>query len=172
MEEDRSGVREGGAVRLIIALGLYTTEGVPMSIWLVMQAADGHERSFAVHKPTTIIGRETTCDVRVPIPTVSQKHCQITFDGSELKLLDLRSDQGTFHNGNRVDEAVLSHEDKLTVGPVTFVVRVQQDVEALNGHSGVPEIIIERHDGLIADELVPPAGTAVPFDGTKDLSAG
>jgi len=144
-----------------------------MSIWLVMQAADGHERSFAVHKPTTIIGRETTCDVRVPIPTVSQKHCQITFDGSELKLVDLRSDQGTFHNGNRVEEAVLLHEDTLTIGPVTFVVRVQQDADAMNGQAGgAPEIIIERHDGLIADEFVHPPGTAAPFDSAKDLSAG
>jgi len=143
-----------------------------MSIWLVMQAADGHERSFAVRKPTTIIGRETTCDVRVPIPTVSQKHCQITFDGSELKLVDLRSDQGTYHNGNRVDEAVLSHEDKLTVGPVTFVVRVQQDIAALNGQGEAPEIIIERHDGFIADEFVHPPSTAASFDGAKDLSAG
>ena len=145
-----------------------------MSIWLVMQAADGHERSFAVHKPTTIIGRETTCDVRVPIPTVSQKHCQITFDGSELKLLDLRSDHGTFHNGNRVEEAVLSHEDKLTIGPVTFVVRVQQEAAALNGHSGgdAPEIIIERQDDLIADGFVHPPTTTPPFDSAKDLSAG
>jgi pSer/pThr/pTyr-binding forkhead associated (FHA) protein len=113
-----------------------------MSIWLVMQANDGRERRFAV-KPSTVIGRETTCDVRVPVPTVSQRHCQITFDGSRLRLLDLRSERGTYHNGNRVQEALLAHHDRLTVGPVTFVVHVQSD-SLPDGR--VSEIVIERID--------------------------
>lgn len=115
-----------------------------MSIWLVMQANDGRQRQFAV-KASTIIGREPACDVRVPLPTVSLKHCQLVLDGDRVKLVDLRSDHGTFHNGNRVTEAVLSPDDTLTVGPVTFRVRLQLDGESPNGHA--PEIVIERHDG-------------------------
>jgi pSer/pThr/pTyr-binding forkhead associated (FHA) protein len=123
-----------------------------MSIWLVMQTSDGSERSFAVRKPCIVIGRETTCDVRVPIPSVSQKHCQIVHDGHELKLVDLRSDRGTYHNGNRVEHAVLAHEDKLTVGPVTFVVRVLEDPLSDDGQSAVQEIVIERDPARRADE--------------------
>src|SRR5688572_15591614 len=117
-----------------------------MTIWLVMQASDGRERLFAVAKPRTVIGRETTCDVRVPVPSVSQKHCQLMLDGSELRLVDLHSERGTFHNGNRVQEAVLSADDKLTIGPVTFTIRVQHDSVTANGQP--PEIVIERHDEL------------------------
>jgi pSer/pThr/pTyr-binding forkhead associated (FHA) protein len=128
-----------------------------MSIWLVMQAKDGRERSFAVQKQTMVIGRETTCDVRVPVPTVSQKHCQLILDGDEVKLVDLKSERGTYHNGNRVEEAVLSHEDKLTIGPVTFVVRVQQE----NVNDGeTPEIVIERQ---------PPISTFADHDGAANL---
>jgi pSer/pThr/pTyr-binding forkhead associated (FHA) protein len=116
-----------------------------MSIWLVMQANDGRQRQFAV-KANTIIGREPACDVRVPLPSVSLKHCQLVLDGDRVKLVDLRSDHGTFHNGNRVTEAVLSPDDTLTVGPVTFTVRLQHDAAANNGHA--PEIVIERHEGL------------------------
>jgi len=139
-----------------------------MSIWLVMQATDGRERSFAVQKPTMVIGRETTCDVRVPIPSVSQKHCQITLDGDELRMTDLRSDHGTFHNGNRVQEAVLAHEDTLTVGPVTFKIRVLHDVEAAAGQA--PEIVIERQDNVTqsADSDRSPA----PINDVENLSAG
>jgi pSer/pThr/pTyr-binding forkhead associated (FHA) protein len=115
-----------------------------MSFWLVMQANDGRQRQFAV-KASTIIGREPACDVRVPLPTVSLKHCQLVLDGDRVKLVDLRSDHGTYHNGNRVTEAMLSPDDTLTVGPVTFTVRMQHDGEAANGHA--PEIVIERHDG-------------------------
>src|SRR5436189_5476496 len=98
-----------------------------MSIWLVMQTSDGLERQFAVRKSQMVIGRETTCDVRIPVPTVSQKHCRITLEGEALRLIDLDSTNGTFHNGNRVKEAQLSAEDKLTIGPVTFVIRINDD---------------------------------------------
>jgi pSer/pThr/pTyr-binding forkhead associated (FHA) protein len=116
-----------------------------MSIWLVMQTTDGTERPFAVKKPQTVIGRENNCDLRIPVPAVSQRHCRITFDGSELKITDLDSDQGTFHNGNRIKEALLAHADRLKIGPVTFVVRVNEDLDGLN--ASVPEITIVRHDG-------------------------
>src|SRR5688572_2176334 len=106
-----------------------------MSIWLVMQANGGRERRFAV-KQNTIIGREPTCDVRVPLPTVALKHCQLSLDGERIKLVDLRTNNGTFHNGNRVTEAVLSPDDTLTIGPVTFTIRLQHDgAAAANGHA-------------------------------------
>jgi pSer/pThr/pTyr-binding forkhead associated (FHA) protein len=117
-----------------------------MSIWLVMQSSDGVERSFAVRKPTTVIGRETTCDVRVPVLSVAQKHCQLTLDGNQLKVTDLQSERGTLHNGNRVQEAVLAPEDTITIGPVTFVVRIEQSAPQHNGETPLSEIVIERHD--------------------------
>lgn len=111
-----------------------------MGIWLVMQALDGVERSFSVHKPCTIIGRETTCDVRIPVPSVSQKHCQITLNDGRLELNDLNSDHGTFHNGCRVNQAALQAEDTLTIGPVTFRVRMRQEATADAGM----DLVIER----------------------------
>jgi pSer/pThr/pTyr-binding forkhead associated (FHA) protein len=141
-----------------------------MSIWLVMQASDGRERSFEVAKSRMVIGRETTCDVRVPIPSVSQKHCQIVLDGSEIKLVDLHSDQGTFHNGNRVQEAVLSADDTLTIGPVTFIVRMQHD--GRNGSQQQPEIIIERHENLLGDAPVAPPQQPSSLDDARNIAAG
>jgi pSer/pThr/pTyr-binding forkhead associated (FHA) protein len=82
-----------------------------MGIHLVITTTDGLERAFPVMSPRTVIGRETRCDLRVPLPTVAEHHCEI-------------SDSGTFHNGDRVERAVLSHADRLTVGPVTFEVRI------------------------------------------------
>jgi pSer/pThr/pTyr-binding forkhead associated (FHA) protein len=106
-----------------------------------MQGHDGGERTFAVQKQTIVIGRETTCDVRVPVPSVEQKHCQITIEDGLVKCIDLRSERGTFHNGNRVEQATLVHDDTLTIGPVTFVVR-------LAGDNGTPhrQVIIERQE--------------------------
>jgi pSer/pThr/pTyr-binding forkhead associated (FHA) protein len=113
-----------------------------MSYWLVMQANDGRERPFPVRKHTTVIGRETTCDLRVPVSTVSQKHCQISLEEGRLRIVDLKSEAGTFHNGQRVEDATLKHEDTLTIGPVRFVVR--ELTEESLGDPDQPEIVIER----------------------------
>jgi pSer/pThr/pTyr-binding forkhead associated (FHA) protein len=95
-----------------------------MGIHLVITTTDGLERAFPVMSPRTVIGRETRCDLRVPLPTVAEHHCEIIVNGTLLELKDLGSDSGTFHNGDRVERAVLSHADRLTVGPVTFEVRI------------------------------------------------
>jgi len=131
----------------MIAHTWFATEGTSdMSYWLVMQSNDGRERPFAVKKPTTVIGRETTCDLRVPVPTVSQKHCQLNLVEGRLRIIDLKSEAGTFHNGERIDDAALNHDDTVTIGPVRFVVR-ELDEDSL-GADGQPEIVIERKPHL------------------------
>ena len=95
-----------------------------MPIWLAMKTADGGERSFPILKPCTIIGREMRCDLRVAIPSVAPQHCEVRMFGkSQLEVRDLDSDTGTFHNGERVAQAILDVGDRLTVGPATFILR-------------------------------------------------
>ncbi len=54
----------------------------------------------------------------------------------------MASDRGTYHNGTRVQEAVLTHQDRLTIGPVTFVIQVREDGHSTNGEA-MP-IVLER----------------------------
>ncbi len=96
-----------------------------MSIWLVMRTNDGGERPFLLEKVRTIVGRETRCDVRIAVPTVDDRHCELVLDGDQVTIRDLGSSTGTLHNGSPVEQAVLAHDDTVTVGPVTFVVRVE-----------------------------------------------
>jgi pSer/pThr/pTyr-binding forkhead associated (FHA) protein len=117
-----------------------------MKHWLVMQASDGTQRPFEVSKSRIVIGREPTCDVRVPLSSVAQKHCQITVDGEgEMRVKHLAAANGTYHNGRPLDhETALSHGDKLVIGPVTFIVRIapSDDGDSVSGS----EIVIERRD--------------------------
>ena len=112
-----------------------------MGIWLVMKTTDGLDRPFQIEKSRTVIGRETRCDVRIPVSAVSKRHCEIRLSEGKLCLTDLDSDSGTFHNGDRVENAKLSHDDTLTIGPVTFVVRVVSD-------SNSDEPVVEIHRQL------------------------
>ena len=94
-----------------------------MTIWLAMTTADGDERSFPITKRRTVIGRDTRCDLRIAVPTVAEQHCEILLDGEIAEVHDLDSYTGTFKNGDRVERAILDVNDRLTIGPATFVLR-------------------------------------------------
>ncbi len=97
-----------------------------MTKCLAMAITDGGERRFPLSHTRTVLGRDSRCDLRVALPSVASQHCEIKLDGEILKLRDLDSPTGTFHNGTRVRFAELAIDDRLTVGPVTFVVRDDQ----------------------------------------------
>ena len=95
-----------------------------MQAVLVMFRSDGERRSFSMARDMTVIGRREDCDLRIPLGEVSRKHCRIVRDGDSLKLEDLGSSNGTFLNGQRVQEALLTPGDTIQVGPVVFVLQV------------------------------------------------
>ncbi len=95
-----------------------------MNLCLAMPTADGGERVFHLTRERTVVGRDTRCDLRVPVPSVALRHCEIVTDGNTLRISDLGSEAGTLHNGARITTAVLAPDDQITIGPVTFVVRV------------------------------------------------
>ena len=95
-----------------------------MQVVLVMFRSDGERRSFSVTRDVTVIGRREDCDLRIPLSEVSRKHCRLVRDGDTLKLEDLGSSNGTFLNGQRVQEALLSPGDTIQVGPVVFALQI------------------------------------------------
>src|SRR3954469_18128938 len=95
-----------------------------MQAVLVMFRSDGERRSFSIARDMTVIGRREDCDLRIPLGEVSRKHCRLVRDGDTLKLEDLGSSNGTFLNGQRVQEALLSPGDTIQVGPVVFALQI------------------------------------------------
>ncbi len=95
-----------------------------MQVVLVMFRADGERRSFSLPRTITVIGRREDCDLRIPLGDVSRKHCRFIADNDTLRVEDLGSSNGTFHNGVRIQEAVIAPGDTVQVGPVMFVVQI------------------------------------------------
>jgi putative nucleotidyltransferase with HDIG domain len=62
------------------------------------------------------IGRGFSNDLQLPEPEVSRQHCLIERRGSELFIRDLDSSNGTFINGRRISETVLSSGDTIHLG--------------------------------------------------------
>ena len=103
-----------------------------MKLCLAMQTTDGGERVFALKEERTVLGRGSKCDVRISVPDVADRHCEIEVGQDGAEVLDLDTEAGTFLNGRPVRHARLDVNDRLKIGPVTFVVRV--DVAGLPTH--------------------------------------
>lgn len=96
-----------------------------MDVVLVMVKEDGSAKELRLDKEHTIIGRDEAARLRIPLPSVSRKHCELVIaEDEELLVRDLGSANGTYVNGKRVRQQELSPGDLLTVGPVVFVVKI------------------------------------------------
>ena len=95
-----------------------------MQVVFVMFLADGARRSFPLTRDVTVIGRREDCDLRIPLTEISRKHCRVVKDSKGIRLEDLGSSNGTYHNGSRVQESVLQAGDQLRIGPVNFTVQI------------------------------------------------
>lgn len=122
-----------------------------MQAVLVMFRSDGERRSFSIARDMTVVGRREDCDLRIPLGEVSRKHCRLVRDGESLRLEDLGSSNGTFLNGQRVQEYVLQPGDSIQVGPVVFVLQI---------------------DGYPADEDLSPVSAPLSDAGRRDGGFG
>ena len=85
--------------------------------YLVMRAADGSARIFAIEPGWTRIGRSVNADFRLDDPSVSRRHALIVSEKPDsLRVLDDRSLNGVHLNGERVDWSLLSDGDELSIG--------------------------------------------------------
>ena len=68
----------------------------------------------------THLGRGFSADLRLEDQSVSRRHAVIVDHGNGARILDDRSANGTFVNGQRVAEAPLRDRDVIQVGRVTL----------------------------------------------------
>ena len=85
-----------------------------------MFKADGERRDFPLKKVRTVVGRNRSCDLRIPLSSVSREHCEILVEEDGVMVRDLDSRNGTYLNHNRVEQTPVEAGDELAVGPVVF----------------------------------------------------
>src|ERR1700722_18220699 len=124
--------------------------GKSMKVVLFMFRPDGERRNFPIVRDMTVVGRREDCDLRIPLGDVSRKHCRFIKEPEAFRVEDLGSSNGTFHNGQRVQEATLGAGDTVQIGPVTFLVQI---------------------DGKPADEELQPAVSASTGEELPELES-
>jgi predicted nucleic acid-binding Zn-ribbon protein len=77
---------------------------------------DDHVRVVALQEGWTRVGRSLSAHVRFDDPTVSRRHALIHREPDSVRILDDRSLNGVFLNGERVDWHQLADGDRITIG--------------------------------------------------------
>lgn len=82
----------------------------------VAHEVDGALRVVPLRREWTRIGRSLAADLRFDDPTVSRRHALLVRQPDGVRVLDDRSLNGVFVNGERVDWRVLRDGDEIVVG--------------------------------------------------------
>ena len=77
---------------------------------------DDEIRVFSLSSEWTRIGRSLAADIRFDDPTVSRRHALIVRQPDGVRVLDDRSLNGVFVNGERVEWSTLRDGDEILVG--------------------------------------------------------
>ena len=132
-----------------------------MDIKLVMFKPDGQRKDIPLTNAQTIVGRGEKCELRVPLLSVSRRHCELSIDGEFLQVKDLGSSNGTYVNNKRVNEADLQPGDRLAIGPVVFTVQIDglpAQISPVEGTQDMEQAAATESDDMI--ELETDTGSA------------
>jgi len=149
-----------------------------MDVKLVMFKSDGQRKDFPIINPTTIIGRAETCDLRVPLLSVSRRHCELIVSADQVKIRDLASSNGTYVNNQRINELLLAAGDRVVIGPIVFTLQIDGRPEEIqpvktkgqllaeHGQPGAEEIV-----DLEADVIAQPGASALEDSSAETVGA-
>jgi pSer/pThr/pTyr-binding forkhead associated (FHA) protein len=88
----------------------------PPDVFLEVLNGDKEGLLFPIRDKTVTIGRAPGCDLVLPDPYVSKKHCQIVFRGDHFTVIDLGSLNKTRVKDNPYIQKNLKHGYVLSLG--------------------------------------------------------
>ncbi len=90
----------------------------PMATWYleVLRSPAPLPKHIPLPHGRTLVGRAADCDLCIADPRVSSRHGFITLSGNTVEFTDLRSTNGTFLNGKRVQDTAWETGQTLSVG--------------------------------------------------------
>ncbi len=126
-------------------------------------------QTYPLKQGKTRIGRAPTCDLVLNISGVSKEHLEITVAGHRVTVSDLKSSNGSFVNGVRIQTAILRAGDKLGIDQVLMdLVQISQHLPAQTGHSHLPAV----HPSQLSSQPAQIFNQSLPAAGQPHAGAG
>lgn len=98
---------------------------------LIVASGKSAGRAITVKRDRLLIGRAEECDVRPLSEDVSRRHCAVIVGPAAVWVEDLRSRNGTFVNGRRIEGKVeVKHGDVIRVGVLELKVACSEPSSA------------------------------------------
>lgn len=91
---------------------------------LILIEKDRPETSFPLTKDTATLGRHRNNDIVISDPKVSSFHARVDRSSDGHALLDLKSRNGSYVNGKRVEAQMLTSGDEIRVGTARLMYKV------------------------------------------------
>ena len=96
--------------------------GAPRAEWSLMAiTGELKGKSLPVHG-SLVFGRSSSCDIVINDAHMSRRHAEVSLKDGILRLVDLKSSNGTCVNGKNIGEQVLKPGDKISFDQVVFLV--------------------------------------------------
>jgi hypothetical protein len=86
--------------------------------------AEGKETSFPLSRDAYTLGRHRNNDIVISDPKVSSFHARIDRSAEGFTLHDLKSRNGTFLNGKRIETGVLTTGDEVRLGTARLLYKI------------------------------------------------
>ena len=126
----------------------------------IIQGFDQGER-LEISSKIVRIGRDSNNDLQVHDSEVSRFHAELQPEGDGFKVVDLRSSNDTFLNGERITSAALSSGDRVQLGKTHIVIKEQGTADA-SDRSGVVHFDDNTDvESQILESVVPQFGGGV-----------
>lgn len=94
----------------------------PRTDWSLMAiTGELKGKSIPVHG-SLVFGRSSSCDIVINDAHMSRRHAEVNLKDGILRLVDLKSSNGTCVNGKMVGEQILKPGDKIGFDQITFLV--------------------------------------------------
>lgn len=104
-----------------------------------------------------IVGRDPSCDVVVNDASVSRKHARVERWGGNWAVVDQRSANGTFLDGQRIAESMVRAGQEVRFGAVAYRVEIEEGETGATVLMSIPTI-----DATVLDKRAVPTPRAVP----------
>ena len=102
----------------------YLANAGNVTVARLVLVAEGKETSFPLARDTYTLGRHRNNDIVISDPKVSSFHARIDRSAEGFTLVDLKSRNGTFLNGKRIETGVLTTGDEVRLGTARLLYKV------------------------------------------------